>query len=134
MTATFPALALDDTEVDYDALLRGNALDIFSEPDPAKRIGALERLWAPEGTLVDPDRIVTGTAAISDSVGALLAMLPPGTRFAPQGPAIGHHGIARLDWRATGPDGAPGPVTGTDIALVEKGRIVRLYVILDPSA
>ena len=67
-----------------------------------------------------------------DRVGALLKMLPPGTTFEAEGPAAGHHGLGRLRWRAVDASGKPLGVTGTDIAVVEDGRIAKLYVILDP--
>jgi hypothetical protein len=31
-----------------------------------------------------------------------------------------------------GPPGGPAVVTGTDVALIEHGRIERLYVFVDP--
>lgn len=133
MNVTFPALPGSDADTDYDALLRANAMRVFSEPDRARRDAALAELWAENGALVEPGRVVTGWDAISDAVGQLLDMLPPGTRFAPSDAAVGHHGIARLDWGTQDADGMPGPITGTDVALIESGRIVRLYVMLDPS-
>jgi len=118
----------------YDRLLKGNARRIFSEPDSAKRLVALTELWAPDGELIESEGVVTGYEAISDNVGKLLAMLPPGTVFAPQGDAAGHHGVGRLRWRGVAADGAPGPVSGTDFAVIEGGLITKLYVILDPMA
>lgn len=118
-------------EADYDGLLKGNARRVFSEPDAAKRLAALREIWADDGTLVEKDAVATGHAAISTGVGALLAQLPPGTSFVPQGEAAGHHGLARLRWQAADAGGTPLPVTGTDVAFVQGGRIVRLYVILD---
>ena len=119
-------------ESDYDALLTANAVRVFSEPDEARRRQALEELWQPDGTLYEAEKVVAGIEAISASVSALLAMLPPGTRFAPDGAAVGHHGLARLRWRAVDAAGHPGPVTGTDVAVIEDGRIASLYVLLDP--
>ena len=52
--------------------------------------------------------------------------------FEAEGPAVGHHGLGRLRWRAVDSSGKPLGVTGTDIAFVEDGRIAKLYVILDP--
>jgi hypothetical protein len=125
---------LDDAPIDYDAILRANAARIFSEVDLEKRSEALSELWAEDGLLIEPDKVLTGREAISGSVGELLRMLPSGTTFSPIGPAVGHHGIGRLRWQAIGSDGSPGPVSGTDIAFIEGGRISRLYVILDPPA
>jgi hypothetical protein len=97
-------------------------------------LASLAELWAADGVLIEPDHVHTGWEAISRSIGALLRVLPPGTTFAPEGPAVGHHGIGRLRWQAAGPDGRLGPVSGTDIAFIDGGRITRLYVILDQPA
>lgn len=121
-----------DRAIDFDAVLKANAQRVFSEPDAAKRMAALTELWAEDGALVEQDAIASGYEAISASVGALLAHLPSGILFVPQGDAAGHHGLARLRWRATAEDGTPVPVSGTDIAMIEDNRIQRLYVVLDP--
>lgn len=120
-----------DTAIDYDGLLRANAKRIFSEPSIERRLTALEELWTEDGVLVENEQVVTGRKAVSDSVGALLKMLPPGATFEPAGAAAGHHGLGRLRWRAVDSSGKPLGVTGTDIAFVEDGRIAKLYVILD---
>jgi hypothetical protein len=117
---------------DYDNLLRANAKRVFSEPGVEQRLAALKELWAENGVLVENEHVATGWDAVSDSVGALLKMLPPSTRFEADGPAAGHHGLGRLRWRAVDSSGKPLGVTGTDIAFVEDGRIAKLYVILDP--
>lgn len=126
-----PAAA--DHASDFDSLLKANAKRVFSEPDAAKRMTALTELWAEDGELIEQDTVVSGYEAIAAGVGALLARLPSGILFAPQGSAAGHHGLARLRWRATASDETPVAVSGTDIAMIEDNRIHRLYVILDPS-
>jgi hypothetical protein len=118
--------------MDFDHLLRANAKRVFSEAGVDLRLNALKELWAENGVLVESERVVTGWKAVSDSVGALLKMLPPGATFQAEGPAAGHHGLGRLRWRAVDSSGKPLGVTGTDVALVENGRIAKLYVILDP--
>jgi hypothetical protein len=118
--------------MDYDHLLRANAKRVFSEAGVEQRLNALKELWAENGMLVEDEHVVTGWGAVSDSVSALLKMLPPGTTFEAEGPAAGHHGLGRLRWRAIDSSGKPLGVTGTDIAFVEDGRIAKLYVILDP--
>lgn len=121
-----------DADPNYDALMRANAKRVFSEPDSAKRIAAIAELWAPDGTLFEQQEAVSGHDAISESVGALLGQLPPDTVFTPAEPAMGHHGLAMLRWAAGPRGGAPGPVSGTDIAVFKDGRIHELYVFLNP--
>ena len=62
---------------------------------------------------------------------ALQASMPANFTFTAAGPAVGHHGLARLDWLAGPPDG-PTAMTGTDVAHLEGGRIKALHVFLDP--
>jgi hypothetical protein len=132
MTKRAEVLQKADTTIDYDRILCANAKRVFSEPDVGRRLTALKELWAENGVLAENEHVVTGRDAVSDSVGALLKMLPPGTTFEAEGRAAGHHGLGRLRWRAVDSSGNPLGVTGTDIAFVEDGRIAKLYVILDP--
>ncbi|WP_374470191.1 nuclear transport factor 2 family protein [Phenylobacterium sp.] len=120
----------DDRPPDYDTLLQGNLARVFNERSAEARAAALAELWAEDGELVEPDRVVLGYAAISEAVAALHSMLPPGAAFVPTGPVAGHHGVGRLNWRAVGPDGGV-LTTGTDVAIVRGGRIGKLFVLLD---
>ena len=118
--------------LDYDGLMQANLTRVFSERDPGKRIDAIRELYAEDAVLNEPEMSVTGHAAISEAVTALLASLPPDFAFTAIGPAVGHHGVGRLRWQA-GPPNGPVAVTGMDIAHFEKGRIHALYVFLDPT-
>ncbi|KQM17179.1 hypothetical protein ASE73_09350 [Sphingomonas sp. Leaf24] len=118
-------------DTDYDALMQANLGEVFGERDPAVRHVAIRRLYAADAVLYEPDRPVQGHDAINDAVGALLATLPPDFSFTAVRPAIGHHGVGRLPWRAGPPDG-PVAVTGLDVAHIENGLIQALYVFLDP--
>lgn len=120
------------TSVDYDGLMQANLARVFGERDAARRIEAIRDLYADDAILYEPDTSVTGHAAISQAVEALLASLPPDFAFTATGPALGHHGVGRLQWRAGPPEG-PAAVTGMDIAHFEGGRIHSLHVFLDPA-
>ncbi len=117
---------------DFDALMQAHLALVFNERDPKRRQEALRDLYASEAVLFEPDAVVTGHQAISDAVGALHARLPPTFVFTAAGVAVGHHGVARLNWRA-GPKDGPAAVTGTDVARIENGRIKTLHVFLDPA-
>jgi hypothetical protein len=80
----------------------------------------------------EPHASVSGDSAISETVSALLASLPPDFVFSAVGPAAGLYGLGRLNWRS-GPRGGPVAVTGTDVAQIEGGRNRSLYVFLDPA-
>jgi hypothetical protein len=90
---------------DYDGRMQANLLRVFSERDVDRRMIAIRELYADDAVLFEPDAVVEGHAAIGAAVEHLLARLPPGFVFASQGPALGHHGLARLLWRG-------GPLAG----------------------
>lgn len=119
--------------LDVDALMRAHLARVFNERDADLRARALEELYVEDAELVDPQGVSRGREAISRTIGALHAALPPGFDFAPTGPATGHHGAACLRWRG-GPPANPSAMTGTDVARIEDGRIASLYVFVDPAA
>ncbi|WP_413989122.1 nuclear transport factor 2 family protein [Labrys okinawensis] len=119
--------------LDYDRLMRANLACVFSERDPVKRLKAIGELYAEDAVLNEPETSVTGHAAISATVTSLLDSLPPTFSFTATGPAIGHHDVGRLHWRA-GPAGGPAAVNGMDVAHFQDGRIHSLYVFLEPTA
>jgi hypothetical protein len=121
------------TPLDYDALMRANLARVFGERDAARRIEAIRELYAEDAVLYEPHASVSGHAAISEAVSALLASLPPDFVFSAAGPAVGHNGLGRLNWRS-GPRDGPFAVTGTDVARIEGGRIHSLHVFLDPAS
>ena len=119
--------------VDYDRLMQANAVRVFSERDPTRRLEAIDELYTADAVLTEPEGISKGRAAICDAVTELLSKLPPTFAFTPNGPAVGHHGVGRLLWKA-GPPNGTAVVTGMDIAHFKGGRIQEIYVFLDPAA
>ncbi|TZG31246.1 nuclear transport factor 2 family protein [Agrobacterium sp. B1(2019)] len=117
--------------IDYDELMQANLARIFGERDAARRMIALTDLYADDAVLYEPEASATGHPAINDAVELLLSSLPPNFVFSSLGPAVGHHGLARLRWRS-GPPFGPAVATGTDVARIEDGLIRALYVFLDP--
>lgn len=118
---------------DYDGLLQANLMQVFGERDESRRRAAIDRLYTADAVLYEPERIAAGRSGISDAVTALLKTLPPDFAFTSEGPAVGHHGLGRLRWRAGAPGASP-VVTGIDVARVGEGRITSLHVFLDPPA
>jgi hypothetical protein len=117
--------------VDVNGLLQANLVRVFGERDTGKRNAAIRELYALDAVLYEPDDIATGHDAIAHAVDALLTSLPPSFVFTAIGPAVGHHGLARLRWSA-GPPQGPIAVTGTDVVRIEGGLIQSLHVFLDP--
>ena len=118
---------------EYQRLLHANLVRVFGERDRARRQLAIADLYLPDAVLYEPDAVAAGHDAICQAVETLLAQLPPAFNFTAHGPAVGHHGVARLRWTA-GPANGPVVVTGTDVALLRSGRIQSLYVFIDPPA
>jgi len=114
-----------------EPLLQENLVRVFSERDRQRRQVAIAEIYAPDAVLYEPGTSASGHQAIDEAVEALLASLPAAFVFTAQGPALGHHGIARLRWASGPPDGPP-VVTGTDVAHIAGGRIQSLHVLLDP--
>jgi hypothetical protein len=118
--------------LDYDRLMQANLARVFGERDTSRRLKAIAQLYAPDATLYEPDSEAKGHVAINHAVDELFSHLPPTFTFSANCPAVGHHNIGRLRWKA-GPPNGPVAVTGTDVAHFENGRIHSLYVFLDPS-
>jgi len=117
--------------MDGTQLLQANLARVFGERNRERRRAAIADIYAPDAVLYEPHASATGHDAINEAVDTLLMSLPPEFVFTAQGPAVGHHGIARLRWTA-GPANGPAVVTGMDVAHVAEGRIQSLYVLLDP--
>jgi hypothetical protein len=125
------ATAQTPEDTDYDHLMRSNLNRVFNERDPDKRAIAVDELFVAEPVMFEPDKVLTGRAAIAEVAGKLLEQFGPTFRFTPLAPAVGHHGLGVLHWRA-GPEGGPVAVTGADAARIVDGRIAQLWVLLNP--
>jgi SnoaL-like protein len=119
--------------IDFDRQMQTNLSRVFNERDPHRRIAAIAKLYAEDATLLEPGSAVRGHAAINAAVTALLKSLPPDFAFTADGPALGHHDLGRLRWRA-GPPGGPAAVNGMDIARFQAGLIKTLHVFIEPAA
>ncbi len=123
---------MEEDTFDYDGLLQANLRRIFGEGDAVRRNTAISEIYLPEAVLYEPGHIATGHTEIARTIDALLRSFPSNFVFTADGPGIGHHGMARLRWRA-GPADAPPTVSGTDVIQVEQGRIKTIHVFLDPT-
>jgi hypothetical protein len=109
-------------------------LAAWNERDPQRRAELIERVWAPDGRLIDPPLSGEGHAGISD-VAAAMHQHYAGHRFERASGVDAHHDHLRFAWRLVGPDGDVA-VTGIDIAdLAADGRLARVvgfFGELDP--
>jgi hypothetical protein len=114
------------------SLMEKNLSDVFGQPDSTRRAAAIAELYTADCTFFEAEEQVTGQEALNSKVGSILNDAP-GFVFRAAAPAQVNHGLGRLRWQF-GPAGAPPVVTGTDIAVFERGRIRALYTFLDESA
>ncbi len=112
-------------------LLEASIERIWSEHDGDKRLAAIAEIYHPEARIYEPERSVTGHAAISDTVAGVLADMPPGFRFTVTGPTLGHHGVAVTRWQG-GPEGEV-IVSGSDAARILDGKIHEHWFFFDPA-
>src|SRR6266481_7896797 len=111
-------------------LMERNVSEVFGEPDPGRRRRAIAELYAEDCAFYDADGESIGQAAISDRVGRILDETPPGFAFSLVGPAEVIHDLGRLRWQ-TGPAGAPPVLSGMDVAVFAKAKILTLYTFIE---
>jgi hypothetical protein len=100
-------------------------LAAWNERDPQRRTELIERVWAPDGRLIDPPIEGDGHAGISD-VAAVMHEHYTGHRFERTSGVDLHHDHLRFAWQLVGPDGAVA-VAGLDVAdLAPDGRLGRV--------
>ncbi|MEU7217267.1 nuclear transport factor 2 family protein [Nocardia iowensis] len=104
-------------------------LEAWNATDPAARKAAVAAIFTEQATYVDPLMAVTGHAEIDAGIAAAQAKFP-GWVFRPAGPIDAHHNQVRFTW-SLGPEGAEAPIIGFDVAVVENGRIAKVYGFLD---
>ena len=102
-------------------------VDVFSNPDPGNRAAAVREIFTDDAVFYEPDNAYEGIDAIERHAEALLEQ-KPGWVFTPRAFLEGKN-IGLLTW-GRGPAGEAFVHTGRDIALLEKGRIRRLYVLI----
>jgi SnoaL-like domain len=110
-------------------LMHRNLLGVFNERDTARRQEAIAAVYSEDVLFQDPEGLVRGRDAIDAKVSALLDGAPD-FAFRPAGLVRVSGDLGMLSW-AFGPPGGAAIVSGSDIALVEDGRIVRLHTLLD---
>jgi hypothetical protein len=105
--------------------------EVFNERDAQRRAQAVEVLFAIDAVFNDPERTVVGRDAVGEKISVLLAGAP-GFVFRLISPVREVADLGLDHWQMGPPDG-DAVVRGTDVALVQDGRIVRLYTVIDPA-
>ncbi|MFD7155509.1 nuclear transport factor 2 family protein [Kribbella sp. NPDC059898] len=109
-------------------LMRQNLLEVFNQPDPARRAAVIAENYAADVVWHEPDRVINGRAGLERRATELLAENPDWV-FHPGGTASELDDLGHLAFQY-GPPNEPAVVSGMDIARTENGRIVELYTIV----
>jgi hypothetical protein len=115
-----------------EELMQRNLLGVFNERDAARRAQAIAAVYAEDVLFQDPEGLVRGRDQIDAKVSALLDGAPD-FAFRPTSFVRVSGDLGVISW-GFGPAGGAPVVTGTDIGLVEDGRIVRLHTLLDSGS
>lgn len=115
---------------DVGEILQRNLVEVFGERDDGRRRAAIAAIYHEDVLFQDPEALVHGRDAVDAKVAALLSDAPADFVFHATGLPRVSGDLGLLSW-AFGPEGGAPVVTGTDIALVDDGRITRLHTLLD---
>jgi SnoaL-like domain len=109
-------------------LMRRNLLDVFNEPDPARRAAVIAETYTDDVVWHEPDRIIRGRQALGLRAEELRAENPDWV-FRPAGPASELDDIGHLGFQYGPADQQP-MASGMDIARTKDGVIIELYTIV----
>ncbi|HLZ64884.1 MAG TPA: nuclear transport factor 2 family protein [Aliidongia sp.] len=102
---------------------------LWNETDADRRMALLRQDWAEDALYVDPMGKAGGRTDIDAMIDAVQQRFP-GFRFALTRPADGHGDHVRFSW-SLGPAGAEPPIEGSDVLVLDGGRIARVIGFLD---
>jgi len=112
-------------------LLSRNLQEVFGEGDAARRRAAIEDFYTDDCVVYSPDGTYVGHDAVDKFAGDLRATHPHFVYTHSGEPQVLQNaGI--LAW-GSGPRGEEPEYTGLDVLLVRDGKIVALYVFLNPK-
>jgi hypothetical protein len=113
---------------DHETITK-NYIAAWNETDPARRQKFIEAAFTADAQFQDP--IMQGRGRTE--IGALMDGVQqqyPGFRFALKGKPDGFADQLRFSW-TLGPDGVEAPIEGTDICVVESGRLQSVTGFFD---
>ena len=108
-------------------LMRRNLLEVFNEPDPARRAAVIAVTYTEDVVWHEPDRVIRGRKELERRAEELRAENPDWV-FRPVGPASELDDIGHLGFQYGLADQPA--ATGMDIARTKDGVIMELYTIV----
>ena len=104
-------------------------LAAWNATDSTARRTALEAVFTPDVTYVDPLVDVRGIDALEATIATVQDQFP-GFVFTALGEADSHHDVLRFGW-GLGPEGSEPVVEGFDVAITDGARISQVTGFLD---
>jgi hypothetical protein len=111
------------------ATIADRYIALWNETDAGRRQDLLVKLWSEDGTYIDPLMQGSGHSQIDALISAVHQRFPD-FRFALIGQPDGYGDQVRFSWQL-GPEGADGPIKGTDFATLDDGRLKHVVGFLD---
>ncbi|MBD2746015.1 nuclear transport factor 2 family protein [Microvirga sp. BT688] len=102
---------------------------LWNETNADRRQDQLANLWSEDGTYSDPLMQGSGHSQIDALISAVHQRFPD-FRFSLIGQPDGYGENIRFSWQL-GPEGADGPIKGTDFATLNNGRLKQVTGFLD---
>lgn len=106
-----------------------NYIAAWNETDAARRSGLVEAAFTADVLYRDPVMQGDGHQGIAALIQGVHAQFP-GFRFTLKGKVDGFGDNVRFSW-GLGPDGADAVIEGTDVGVIENGRLSRVTGFLD---
>jgi hypothetical protein len=103
---------------------------LWNEANASLHSALISSLYAPEIEMIDSYFKAAGHDGIRNAIAGFRANRP-GSQFTKAKPIDYHHNIIRLYWY-NGPKDQPDAGSGMDLFVVEEGKVVKLYVFVDP--
>jgi SnoaL-like domain len=111
------------------ALLSANLFRVFDERDASKRAAAVQDTYTEDIIWYGPDGIIRGRAALNARASELQTQ-SPGFKFRADGIMSVSQNLGVLRWYF-GPEDKPELVRGTDVIIVEGGKVRALWTTID---
>jgi SnoaL-like domain len=111
------------------SLMYANLMGVFNERSPTARMATMKSIYALDFVFYEPTRSFKGNTEVDACVQALLDKFPTWV-FRPAGPVSVNHNLGVLPWYF-GPEGEEPVVEGTDIAVIEGGKMKSLHLLME---
>jgi hypothetical protein len=119
----------DPTTKQIVSLMHTNLMGVFNERSPSARLATIKAIHTPDFIFYEPDKSFQGHDEVDVCVQALLDKYPTWV-FRPAGPVSVNHNLGVLPWHF-GPEGEEPVVRGTDIAVIEGGKMKTLHLLME---